>query len=186
MKEKNLHRVPLSRRRFLALGAAAALGTVAGPAWAAPARERRIAFLNLHTGEFLQATYWQDGSYVTDELAAVNRVLRDHYNDTVGAIDPQLLDLLHLVQQRLGDKRPYQVVSGYRSPQTNRMLREHSSGVAKHSLHMEGRAVDIHLPHGDLERLLLAARNLHGGGIGFYPTAQFIHLDTGPFRTWNG
>lgn len=177
------------RRHFLRLGAGVALAAAAGPALAAPVAasgERRIAFLNLHTGEYLQATYWQDGQYVAEELAAINRVLRDHYNDQVGVMEPQLIESLYRLQQKLGVKRPYQVISGYRSPETNARLRERDRAVAKKSLHMSGQAVDVRLPHGDLERLLLAAREMRSGGVGYYPNSKFVHLDVGRFRTWNG
>lgn len=175
----------LRRRRFLALGAGAALALAAGPVLAARG-ERRLAFVNLHTGESLQAVYWQEGRYVAEEIAAINHVLRDHRSAEVGAIEPQLLDLMFQLRQRLGMERPYEVVSAYRSPQTNAMLSQHSSGVAKNSLHMEGRAIDVRLPDKELKRMLRAARELHGGGVGYYPRSGFIHLDTGPFRTWRG
>jgi uncharacterized protein YcbK (DUF882 family) len=173
------------RRRFLALGAGAALALAAGPALAARG-ERRLAFVNLHTGETLRAVYWQEGRYVEEEIAAINHVLRDHRSGEVGAIEPQLLDLMFQLRQQLGMSRPYEVVSAYRSPETNALLSQHSSGVAKNSLHMQGRAIDVRLPQNDLKRMLGAAHALHGGGVGYYPRSSFIHLDTGPFRTWRG
>lgn len=175
----------LSRRRFLTLGAGAALAFTAGPALASKG-ERRLAFHNLHTGESLKATYWQDGEYVADELAAINHVLRDHRAAEAGDMAPQLMDMLYVLQGKLGINRPFEVISGYRSPQTNAMLRSKSSGVAKKSRHMLGQAIDVRLPGKQLEDLLRAARDLRAGGVGYYARSRFIHLDTGPYRTWNG
>ncbi len=177
--------VSTGRRRLLTLGLGAALATCAGPALAVRG-ERRLAFVNLHTGESLRAAYWQDGYYVADEITAINHLLRDHRSGEAGMMEPRLLDLLFRLQQGLGLERPYEVISAYRSPQTNALLSQASTGVAKKSLHMEGRAIDVHLPGDALQHLLRAARQLRGGGVGYYPRSDFIHLDTGPFRTWRG
>ncbi len=177
----------LSRRRFLTLGAGAALALAAGPVLAAAAQgERRLAFLNLHTGESLKATYWQDGQYVDEELAAINHVLRDYRVSEVGNMDPQLLDMLYVVQQKIALTQPFQVISGYRSPKTNAMLHRTTSGVAKQSRHMRGQAIDIRLPGNGLKHLLQAAHEIRAGGVGYYPKSSFIHLDIGPYRTWQG
>lgn len=177
----------LSRRRFLTLGAGAALALVAGPALAIPTvGERRLGFVNLHTGEALQATYWQDGQYIAEELAAINHVLRDFRVSEVGHMDPRLLDMLYVTQQKLALNEPFQVISGYRSPKTNAMLRRTSSGVAKKSRHMLGQAIDVRLPGDGLKHLLRAAYELRAGGVGYYPKSAFIHLDTGPYRSWIG
>jgi len=173
------------RRRLLTLGLGAALAIGAGPALASRG-ERRLAFTHLHTGESLQVAYWQDGGYVADGIAAINHLLRDHRSGEAGAMAPQLLDLLFRLQQRLALQRPYEVISAYRSPQTNALLRQSSNGVAKRSLHMEGRAIDVRLPDAAMPGLLRAAHELRGGGVGHYPRSGFIHLDTGPFRTWRG
>lgn len=185
MHTKMKTRQGLNRRQFLRLGVGATLAAAAGPVLAG-ADERTLAFHNLHTGESLKAVYWRNGRYLHDGLGAVNRVLRDHYSGEVGVMEPHLLDLLFDLQRRLGVNRPYHIISGYRSPQTNAMLRKTGGGVAKRSLHMNGEAIDVRLPHGDLERLLLAARDLRRGGVGFYPSSKFVHLDVGPYRTWNG
>lgn len=174
-----------SRRRILTLGLGAALALGAGPVLAVRG-ERRLALANLHTGESLHTVYWQDGRYVSEGLVAINHLLRDHRSGVAGDMEPALLDLLHRLQQRLGLARPYEVISGYRSPRTNALLRQNSNGVAKHSLHMEGRAIDVRLPGESLRHLLHAARDLRAGGVGYYPRSGFIHLDTGPFRTWGG
>jgi uncharacterized protein YcbK (DUF882 family) len=146
---------------------------------------RSITLRNLHTDEKLDAVYWDKGAYVPDALEAVNKVLRDFRTGDVHPIDPKLLDLVTEVRGRLGSSQPIQVISGYRSPKTNAMLREQSEGVAQHSLHMEGMAIDLVLQDVDLDRLHKAALSLGRGGVGYYP-ARFVHLDVGPVRQWQG
>lgn len=191
MKTLILPESGLSRRRFLTLGAGAALALAAGPVLAGPAPlttpvagERRLSFLNLHTGETLKTTYWQDGQYVSEELAAINHVLRDFRVNTPGDMAPQLMDLLYVLQHDLGTNQPFHVISGYRSPKTNAMLHEHSSGVAKNSRHMLGQAIDIRVPGVDLKHLYKTALNLRAGGVGYYAKSDFVHVDVGPVRTW--
>jgi uncharacterized protein YcbK (DUF882 family) len=123
---------------------------------------------------------------VPDALAAVNTVLRDFRTGDVYPIAPGLLDLLADVRAATGSKAPFQVVSGYRSPQTNAMLRERSAEVAQHSFHMDGMAIDLYLEDVDLDRLHLAALGLGGGGVGYYPVTGFVHVDVGPVRSWQG
>ena len=175
-----------SRRRFLqtCLGTTA---TLASPRlWASLHRnpERVLALKNLHTGESLRATFWVDGHYLKDELRAVDHVLRDHRSGDVHAMDPKLLDQLYLLQQAVGVGGSFHVISGYRSPATNAVLRSNSSGVAKKSLHMLGKAIDIRLPGCRLDRLRKAALALQAGGVGYYPESAFIHVDTGRVRRW--
>ncbi|HWR76692.1 MAG TPA: DUF882 domain-containing protein [Thiobacillus sp.] len=177
----------LSRRKFLKLGMlAAALPFPAFASQGVPAAERRLGFLNLHTGEKADLPYWIQGDYVPESLAEINRVLRDHRSGQVAAIDTQLLDLLHRVNSALGTSQPFQVISGYRSPASNHLLTENSSGVAKRSLHMEGKAIDIRLPGIALADLRQAGLMLRGGGVGYYPGSNFVHLDVGRVRTWGG
>lgn len=146
--------------------------------------ERRLAFYNLHTGEKLRATYWAEGQYIIHELKSLNFLLRDHRNGEVHPIDKNLLDLLYVLQQTVDKTGDYHIISGYRSPETNAKLRKHSSGVAKKSLHMQGKAIDVRLPGIDLKYLRKAALNLHLGGVGYYPKSNFVHLDTGRPRFW--
>ena len=177
----------ISRRKFLKLGMlAAALPLPASASAWLTAPERRLRFHNLHTGESLNLAYWVQGDYVPESLAEINHVLRDFRNDQVAAIDPQLLDLLNRVDLALGASQPFQVISGYRSPATNHLLSERSSGVAKHSLHMEGKAIDIRIPGIQLADLRKTGLALQGGGVGYYPTSDFVHLDVGRVRTWAG
>lgn len=149
-----------------------------------PSGARELSFLNLHTGERLRASYWEDGHYLDDALDAIYRVLRDHRANVVHAIDTQLLDLLTGLQATIGGSRSYEVISGYRAPSTNEMLRAHSSGVAQGSLHLQGKAIDIRLPGTDLLDLHSAAVGLRGGGVGLYRSSNFIHVDTGRVRYW--
>ena len=178
----------ISRRRFLKLGMLAA-AVLPGSAFASQglsAPERRLGFLNLHTGEKADLPYWIEGDYVPDSLAEINRVLRDHRTGQVAAIDTGLLDLLHRVNAALGASQPFQVISGYRSPASNQMLSNNSSGVATRSLHMQGKAIDIRLPGIPLADLRRAGLMLRGGGVGYYPGSNFVHLDVGRVRTWGG
>jgi uncharacterized protein YcbK (DUF882 family) len=147
---------------------------------------RVITLKNLHTEEALDAVYWEEGRYVPDALEAVNNVLRDYRTGDVHPIDPRLLDLLTDLRASLGSKSPFQVISGYRSPQTNAMLRERSAEVAQHSFHMDGMAIDIFLDDVELDHLRLAALELGRGGVGYYPVNRFVHVDVGPVRRWEG
>ena len=147
---------------------------------------RSIALKNLHTDEALEALYWDGGRYVPDALEAVNKVLRDFRTGDVHPIAPGLLDVLVDLRAATGSAAPYQVISGYRSPQTNAILRERSAEVAQHSLHMDGEAIDLYLEDVDLERLHMAALDLSRGGVGYYPATKFVHIDVGPVRHWQG
>jgi len=175
-----------TRRAFLRSAAAAALAPAVAPALAniQDKGERRLQFYNLHTGERLKATYWAEGAYQADELKAVNHLLRDHRTEEVHAIDRELLDLLYGLQNKVDRHGELHVISGYRSPKTNARLRSRSGGVAKRSLHMRGKAIDIRLPEVDLSSLHRAALDLHRGGVGYYPDSGFIHVDTGRPRSW--
>jgi uncharacterized protein YcbK (DUF882 family) len=110
--------------------------------------------------------------------------LRDHYSGDVHVMDPQVIDLLSALQARLQSRRPLQIISGYRSPHTNAWLASMSDGVAQHSLHMEGKAVDVRLEGVSVRAIGRAARSLRAGGVGQYPEADFVHVDVGRVRTW--
>jgi len=176
----------LGRRDFLCLGAATAAALVMSPVAAKtiPATERQLRFRNLHTGEATTAVYWSDGIYLPDGMQEINSVLRDHRTDEIYSMDTQLLDLLFLLQSKTDSGKAYEVISGYRSPATNKALRSKSSGVAKRSYHMRGMAIDVRLPGCDLKKLQLAALDLKAGGVGYYPGSGFIHVDVGPARSW--
>lgn len=146
---------------------------------------RSLAFQNPHTGDHLNLTYFEKGRYLSDALNEISFLLRDHRTDDVHPIDPELLDQLHDLKQMLGLSQPFDVICGYRSPLTNAKLHAEHSGVANNSFHMYGRAVDIRIERFDLRRIHNAAVAMHRGGVGYYPDSNFIHLDTGTFRTWS-
>lgn len=175
-----------ARRRFLGFAAAAAIAGMSFPAAAARRllRPRALSLHNLHTGEALNAVYWAEGRYLPDAMQRIEWLLRDHRTDEVHPVDPQLLDLLVDLQARLRTHAPFEVLSGYRSPQTNAMLASLSDGVAQNSLHLDGRAVDIRVPGRGLRHVRLAAMGLRGGGVGYYPNSDFVHVDTGRIRYW--
>ncbi len=128
--------------------------------------------------------YCANGEYIPGALTEINHILRDHRNGEVGSVDHRLLDLLHAINSRLDNSKPFHIISGFRSEQTNAMLAERSNGVAKHSLHMYGLAIDIRLPGHDLVTLRKTAIALKGGGVGYYPRSDFVHLDVGSVRYW--
>jgi uncharacterized protein YcbK (DUF882 family) len=177
-----------TRRDLLRLAAAAAAGSVAAPRLglaAQPVPEfRRVKLSNLHTGEALDAVYWEHGVYLPDALSAVNTVLRDFRTGDVHPIAPSLLDLLDGLRAATGTAGPYHVISGYRSPKTNAMLASESHGVAHSSLHMQGMAIDIRLSDVSLANLHRAALSLGRGGVGYYPQSDFVHVDVGRVRRW--
>jgi uncharacterized protein YcbK (DUF882 family) len=147
---------------------------------------KRIALLNLHTDERLEIEYFRDGLYVPEAISAIEILLRDFRNGARHVIDVTLMDYLVQVAHAAGVDPSFSVISGYRSPQTNAQLREHSHGVAAHSLHMEGRAIDVRVRGVDCANLAAHALELQRGGVGYYRASDFVHLDTGAFRTWKG
>ena len=146
--------------------------------------ERALRLYNTHTGESLRSIFWAEGQFVPDALKDINKLLRDHRSNTIAEMDPKLLTLLNRVSDKFGSSDVLHVISGYRSPETNRKLAAASGGVARHSMHLEGKAIDIRLPGRDLEQLHKAALAVRGGGVGYYPKSQFVHMDTGRVRTW--
>jgi uncharacterized protein YcbK (DUF882 family) len=176
-----------TRRRFL-LGAAGACGVVGllaqRPALGAAAGPRSLRFVHTHTGETLTAAYFNGSAYDTGCLNDVNHLLRDFRTGESHPIDPQLLDILYDLQVRADHDAPFEVISGFRSPATNAMLHRNSNGVAEHSQHLLGKAIDVRLS-GYSTRLLSAhARALSRGGVGFYSSSDFVHVDTGRVRYW--
>ena len=145
---------------------------------------RSLALLSVHTGERVNVEYFIEGHYEASSLRAINRVLRDHRNDEVHPIDTRTLNIIHAIRSMSGSHEPIHVVSGYRSPQTNALLRMESSGVAEHSFHMSGQAIDFYLPGRDLRTIRRAALAMRAGGVGYYPYDNFVHVDSGPVRRW--
>ncbi|MEN8177870.1 MAG: DUF882 domain-containing protein [Pseudomonadota bacterium] len=176
----------INRRQFLAGCAAFTASAITPSVFASITSqpERQLAFRHLHTGEQVKLTYWAEGDYLADSLQEINHLLRDHRTGDVSPIDRQLMDLLFSLQTRLERQGEFQIISGYRSPATNNMLRNQSGGVAKKSLHMQGKAIDIRFPGAELKHLRKAAIALKSGGVGYYPKSNFIHVDTGRVRYW--
>lgn len=175
----------LGRRQFLGAAAAFTAG-LARPA-AAGAAPRILALDNIHTGEKLRAEYWTNGAYQPDALSEIDKLLRDFRTGEVHPIEPRLLDLLASLYGQVEATTPFQVISGYRSPQTNAGLRQAGhSGVASKSLHMEGIAIDVRIAGKPLAGLHRAALSLRGGGVGYYPRSNFVHVDIGRVRSWSG
>jgi uncharacterized protein YcbK (DUF882 family) len=179
----------ICRRGFLkagalALGASIVPCTLLGAIRTPQSPERTLALYNLHTGETLKTAYWINGEYVPDALTEINHILRDFRTEEILPIDTGLLDLLHDLHNNTGSRDMLHVISGYRSSATNARLHENSRGVAGHSLHMQGKAADIRLPGYSLSSLRQAAVDLKGGGVGYYPDSDFIHVDVGRVRYW--
>ena len=180
---------PLSRRRFLGLGAAALtapfLSRLTALASADPLPpDRSLSFYNIHTGESASVEYCHSGRFIAPSLAKINRVLRDHRSGEIRAIEVKLLDLLYSLSRKVATEGPFHVISGYRSPRTNASLRRQGDGVAENSLHLLGRAIDVRVPGVKLMDLYRAALSLRGGGVGIYPESDFVHVDVGRVRSW--
>jgi uncharacterized protein YcbK (DUF882 family) len=147
--------------------------------------EGELAFFNVHTDERLRVRYRDEhGRYDLSALDELNHLLRCHHTGEVAAIDPRVIEHVNLVQKTLGGDGEIHVISGYRSPEYNAMLARRSRRVARHSLHVEGQAVDFFIPRVQPRVIRQAALKLQYGGVGYYPRAKFIHLDCGPFRSW--
>ena len=179
----------IDRRGFLKIGGIAALGLAAAPILQAELPhfgngERRISFYNTHTCEELETCYWKASRYCPDTLAEIDNILRDHRTGKIKRMDNKLLDLLFLLSRKIKTEAPFHIISGYRSPKTNQMLRRGNTGIARNSLHLHGKAIDIRLPGVPLSSLRTAAQELKAGGVGYYPKSVFVHVDTGRVRSW--
>lgn len=184
-----------SRRGFLAVLGSATLLSVA-PNFAttgfakAPAiltgagNYRSLALANDRTGEWLKSVYWIEGEYIPEALAAYNHILRDWREDRAVTFDPRTLDILTAVQTMLETSEPFEIVSGYRTPATNAMLRSHSGAVASNSYHMRAMAIDLRMQSRSVNQIGRAGMALGAGGVGLYNRSNFVHLDSGPQRDW--
>ncbi len=174
-----------SRRRFLHCSGLAAITSLAAPAVLATERQvRQLSFVHTHTGETLLAPYAQDGCYLPQCLDQVTHFLRDFRTGESHPIDPALLDILFDLQHQANHDDAFQIISGYRSPLTNASLRSKSTGVATRSLHMDGKALDIRLTGFSTRKLRDIALSLKRGGVGYYASSDFLHIDTGRVRFW--
>lgn len=151
-----------------------------------PDEPRVLALNNLHTGETLESCYFNGHRYVRSELKRLNHICRDFRRNEVHPMDKGLFDQLTRIQTLIGSEAEVQIISGYRSPATNEMLRQNSNGVAQKSFHMMGKAFDFRLDDVPLKQVHEAALSLKAGGVGYYPRSGFVHIDTGPVRNWQG
>jgi uncharacterized protein YcbK (DUF882 family) len=184
----------LNRREILKAGLVGFLGALPIGFLAAPARAEgfslpkdgpySISLVNQHTGETFSGIYRVGGKYIPEAFDKINVVLRDFRTGDVFPIDPRVIDIIYAVHQHSGARKPFEVLSGYRSPQTNSMLRRTHAGVAVNSLHLTGQAIDVRLPDVRISRLRDAAQKLRAGGVGYYPVSNFVHMDSGEVRHW--
>jgi uncharacterized protein YcbK (DUF882 family) len=149
-----------------------------------PPPDRILSLFNIHTAESLAIAYCLSGSILAASLAKIDYILRDLRSGEVKPIDVRLLDLLNALAQKIGLDQPFHVISGYRSERTNTLLRQRLRGVARHSYHVLGQAIDIRIPGLTVAELFKAAVSLQAGGVGRYPRSNFVHVDVGPIRTW--
>jgi uncharacterized protein YcbK (DUF882 family) len=179
----------LTRRNFLKIGLITAAVQLS-PCKAFASFEdyfgskRTLSLYNTHTDEKLKVAYWAEDQYLSDALTKINHILRDHRNNKIKQIDTDLLDLLYKINMNIKYCKSFHIISGYRSPETNAYLRRRSRGVAKNSLHLTGKAIDVRLPGCQLSYLRDVSKKLRGGGVGYYPSSNFIHVDTGRVRYW--
>lgn len=176
---------PLSRRRLLQWGAGGcALGLWGAVPAATGGEARSLGFVHTHTGEELTVIYWRNGHYDQSALRRIDWLLRDFRTGGAHRMDPRLMDVLFDLHALCGVDAPFHIISAYRSPQTNGMLRSHSTGVAEHSLHMQGKAIDVRIPGVPTLQLAANARQLQRGGVGTYEASAFVHVDIGRVRYW--
>ncbi|MFN3827741.1 MAG: YcbK family protein [Micavibrio sp.] len=181
----------LSRREVLKAGLWGAAGTILFPTLAEAAAFKMpkagsydISFLNTHTGERFSGTYRVGNKYLPDAFEEINYVLRDFRTNEVFPIDPRVIDIIYMVHRKTGRNQALEILSGYRSPKTNAMLRNASSGVARNSMHLSGQAIDFRMAGVSTRGLRDVAVGLKAGGVGYYARSNFVHVDTGKFRTW--
>jgi uncharacterized protein YcbK (DUF882 family) len=184
----------VSRRSLLRMGGGALASAVTLPALASPAlvglrplNARTLSFDCAYTGEHLkEVTYWAEGRYIPGALAEISHTLRDDQTGEAHAIDPKVLDVLYGIGIKLDTICRFEIFSGYRSPRTNAALHRVDPQVAAQSLHMQGQAIDFFMPGRLLRDVRAAALALKLGGVGYYPDAEFVHVDSGRVRQWVG
>ncbi len=181
----------MDRKKFIRMGlitAAAAVlpGDALASAFEPVPDVKELHLYNVATHEDLKVIYWKEGLYIPEALAEINHIFRDFRTGKVKAINKELLDLLFNVRKNIDVDNPFHIISGYRSPGSNAILRQQQNNVATNSLHMYGKAVDIRVPGFSLRTLRREAMKLGKGGIGYYPRAKSVHLDIGEVRYWRG
>lgn len=145
---------------------------------------RALSLINPHTGDKLKTVYWEKGSYSNESLKDISYIMRDMHTGEMSPIDPRLIDILYSLRAKLETSKPFEIVCGYRTPRSNAFIYKHEKGVGKNSYHMYGRAVDIRLADRSASQIQHAAWSLQKGGVGYYPKAGFVHIDTGGIRRW--
>ena len=174
-------------RRFVLAGLAGAgvASLLPAPALARGTGDyRAVNLVNNRTGEWIKTAYWVEGTYIPDALQAISHLMRDWREDEEIPIAPATIDILAATHNLLDCGEPFEVISGYRTPKTNAMLRRRSRGVARNSYHVRGMAVDLTMKTRSIRQIAGAAKSLSAGGVGTYSRAQFVHLDSGPKRDW--
>mgnify|MGYP001819506935 FL=1 len=184
-------RTGLSRRNFIGLMLCVGISGVSSKSVFAAIEElatpeRSLSLYNPHTKDSFKGVYWHNGKYVSEALKNINHIMRDFRAHDIKQIDTHLLDLLSVISIKLNPEKPFHVISGYRSPETNAKLRKRGKGAAKNSYHIQGKAVDIRLPGYRTSVLRRTAFKLRKGGVGYYPHQKFVHIDVGPIRYWKG
>ncbi len=182
----------LGRRAFISFSAAGTLALSTNTLMAAPAitgkasaaSTRTLAFTNLNTGDSGKFLYWENGQYIPKALHDISHGLRDPRSGQVHPISPELIDLVVQLGQKLNTSVPVQIVSAFRSQETNDEMASKSRGVARHSYHLDGMAIDLRVPGRGLGQVRGAALQLAAGGVGYYPRSNFVHVDIGPVRRW--
>ncbi|MGF1444929.1 MAG: YcbK family protein [Pikeienuella sp.] len=172
-------------RRFVLGGLAGLALTPAAPAIAKGAGDfRSVNLVNNRTGEWINTVYWVEGAYIDEALGAISHLMRDWRAEQKHPIAPATIDIIAATHRLLECSEPFEVISGYRTPQTNAMLRRKSRGVARNSYHVKAMAVDLTLHSRTPRQIAGAAKSLTAGGVGTYSRAEFVHLDSGPVRDW--
>jgi uncharacterized protein YcbK (DUF882 family) len=185
-----LHETSVSRRSIL--GGIFAATTMAAAPYTANAAGflrgagdiRRLKMTSGRTGESIDTIYWIEGQYIDEALKEITYFMRDWRNDKVKGVDRRTVDIMTAAHRLMDVREPYQLLSGYRSPETNAMLRRRSSGVAKNSLHLKAQAADLHLNDRSVGQMAKAAQACNAGGVGSYSKSGFVHMDCGPVRSW--
>lgn len=179
----------ISRRALL--GAFAATAVMAAPTYSKAAGLlknagdiRRLKMYSARTGERIDMIYWVDGAYIRDAVEEISHFMRDWRTDTGMSMDTRTMDIMAASHNMLDVSEPYLLLSGYRTPQTNAMLRSKSRNVARNSLHIKGKAVDVRLSSRSVNQMARAASSCHAGGVGRYSGSNFVHMDCGPIRQW--
>lgn len=145
---------------------------------------KRLHLHSVHTGETINIVFWRDGAYIPEALDKLNHFLRDHRSGAVTQMDPELFSIIHRLYGAVDGEGPIEIISGYRSAETNAMLRRMGRNVARKSMHVIGRAMDIRIQNVSAKKVRDTALDFKIGGVGFYPKSNFVHIDTGRYRFW--